>query len=334
MHVRFAAQSAIALSVALGASSLRLHDPDDIEHDGLWRSVDRDGAEMIDPAYAEQDRLEVDALFRDSSGFSSSSRPPIWSVLMNESADGRLPRTMWSFWEDGQVPPPLNNVSLRQWQHLNPGWQQTIHNRSSVRKLFPDLARLFDRIPRTVQLRSDMLRLWILAERGGVWVDASVLPLEPLDNFVGKVVRRAGFWTFFFPPSRNGHVTTWFMAALPRNPLVLRWKEAFMKKWEDANRTLAYFELHHTLTDLVHVRDEVVMKVWWHMPKVGEDWPQACLRGCKDYWNKTKLEDRPPMLKRPFQQGAGIIPKAWWKDYWDFMEKRSRANEGQPGVRL
>jgi hypothetical protein len=47
---------------------------------------------------------------------------------------------------------------------------------------------------------SDMLRVYVLAHYGGVWADVSVLPLQPLDDFLPAAL------TLHFPPSTKNAV--------------------------------------------------------------------------------------------------------------------------------
>jgi len=43
---------------------------------------------------------------------------------------------------------------------------------------------------------ADLLRTELLAEHGGVWVDTSLVPIQPLDGWLDRVLAPAGFWGF------------------------------------------------------------------------------------------------------------------------------------------
>lgn len=281
---------------------------------------------LMDPRYIQADTHELNVGCNAANGTEPMlipAAPQTWSRLLSTPPGHTdLPRTIWQFWEQGadNIGKPLNKVCHRQWAGLNPGWRQTVLDKDGTGRMFPELAELFERNPRTIQQRSDMLRLWLLAEHGGVWADMSLLPLMPLDKFIGQAVGPAGFWTFHFDPVYAGHVTSWFLAAKPKNPLVLRWRDAFVEKWKGFAGRLDYFVVHHTLMDLVKQGDPAVSNVWDRMPKVTEKFPHACIQKamCSKYWDTTTPSQRAPMLKRPFQSGGGP-PELWWEQYYEAM---------------
>lgn len=266
--------------------------------------------------------------------------PPVWAKLTSSPAKARLPRTIWSYWEQGRHDlKGLNKICMNDWGSLNPGWEHRILEEADIYQIFPELRQIFKEHPRTVQQRSDMLRIWLLAQFGGIWADASLLPLKPLDSFVEQVVAPAGFFAFTF--SDPGHVTSWFLAAMPRNSLVLQWKAEFVQRWRSGKK-FAYMEFHNTLKEMVRRHDNSqVMAVWNRMPRITEDWPHSCISGCPLYWEVMAYQDIPPMLKRPYQRGNGNMkdgypPRSFWKGHShfrrvveQFMRRRASRESGR-----
>ena len=109
----------------------------------------------------------------------------------------------------------------------NPDWSVRMlngHNLSSV--LRRPLPHRFHEWTHTQC--SDWARLALLYERGGVWMDASVLVLAGVECWV-DVHGEYDIQGFQFPKSSDV-LETWAMAATPRNPFVLHWLE----EWEEA----------------------------------------------------------------------------------------------------
>jgi hypothetical protein len=46
------------------------------------------------------------------------------------------------------------------------------------------------------QAKSDIIRLHLLAQHGGVWADATVLCLQPLDHWLYDMLAPARFWMY------------------------------------------------------------------------------------------------------------------------------------------
>jgi hypothetical protein len=271
-------------------------------------------ASQVTARQAQSERHPSSYLRADRSAiYDYQKEPPIWTKLTHSTlAETKLPRIIWSYWEQGKhALEGLNKICMQEWGPLNPGWEHRVLEKSDLHDLFPELWQLFSERPRTVQQRSDMLRLALLARFGGVWADASLLPNKPLDSFVEQVVAPAGFFAFTF--SDPGRVASWFLAAMPKNPLILRWKAAFMERWR-SGKVFDYFELHYTLRDMITKRDHPrVTAVWNNMPHVTEKWPHSCIKGCPQYWTIMAYDDIPPMLKRPFQLSHPPHPP---QDFW------------------
>lgn len=75
---------------------------------------------------------------------------------------------------------------------------------------------------------SDWVRLALLYEKGGVWMDASIIVLAGVECWV-DVRGEYDIQGFHFPNSTEV-LENWAMAAAPRNPFVQHW----MEEWETA----------------------------------------------------------------------------------------------------
>jgi hypothetical protein len=205
---------------------------------------------------------------------------------------------------------------LSSWQELNSHWEHRVLSQTTAYELVPELQTLFDKDPKTVALRSDMVRLWLLAKFGGIWADASLLPVKPLDSFIDHLTP-SGFFAFSFEANSSrfgkGHASSWFLASTPGNVLVTTWRDAFVKKWLSRQK-FQYMEVHKTLAKLVQ-SDRNVSLIWDQMPHITERWPHLCIRGCDTYFEQTSTVDLVPMLKRPYQYAARPPPELFWSGY-------------------
>lgn len=67
----------------------------------------------------------------------------------------------------------------REWEAMHPGWTFMFwreHNPQTGQPLLPP-----EMVPCSVTVRADLLRWWVLAEFGGVYVDTDMQPLKRLD---------------------------------------------------------------------------------------------------------------------------------------------------------
>jgi hypothetical protein len=136
-----------------------------------------------------------------------------------------IPRVIQSLWLQGLgQAPDLVRLNLARWSMLNPGHRLQVLELGDVEALFEGLDLPIGRIP--AQALSDLVRTRLLLAHGGVWADATVFPVRPLDDWLPRVVTDAGFFAFE-RPGRDRIIASWFLAAAPGTLLMRElWAEA------------------------------------------------------------------------------------------------------------
>lgn len=148
-------------------------------------------------------------------------------------------RHIWFFWDDrgDDVTSEVSaehetrdwvfEQTLSSWRSHNPGWNVTILN-FDILPQFMNTSKV--RSTMSVQAQSDMIRINVLNNHGGVWADASLACLQPLDDWVWPFIRREGYFMF-------GTICSWFIVSIPHSSLLTRWVAAADNYWE--TRTVA-----------------------------------------------------------------------------------------------
>jgi len=166
-------------------------------------------------------------------------------------------KIIWMYWEQGGIPEGYNGDCIKEWIKINPTWNVKLLDYEKVLEYIPEL----DKLPkiRTVQSRSDYLRVSLLEKYGGVWADASVWPLLPLDNWLDEELNKTdGLFMYKFDPiSENRITSSWFIAvSKSNNYLIKKWREEFEKKIMTNNK-YPYYIVHHTLTELMQTDEKI-----------------------------------------------------------------------------
>jgi hypothetical protein len=93
---------------------------------------------------------------------------------------------------------------------------------------------------------SDILRLHLLAEHGGLWIDATVMLTGPMpEDIVGSP------FFAFSRPSDPFLLSSWLIHSRRDEPLVVSWRDALDRYWERNHAQSDYFLLHHLFEALV-----------------------------------------------------------------------------------
>jgi FkbM family methyltransferase len=164
------------------------------------------------------------------------SKPPRGA---RRSSMQTVPRQIYSLWLHGvSKAPPWVQWNLARWRLLNPEYGVTALNAEDVAALLQDSGLPWQDM--TPQALSDVVRAKLLAQRGGIWVDASVMAARPLDTWLPEAVSQTSFFAFARPaPDRP--LSSWFLAGSPEHYLAVKWWEQVRRFWT-GRRTLARYE--------------------------------------------------------------------------------------------
>jgi hypothetical protein len=141
-----------------------------------------------------------------------------------------IPKYIWFMWLQGlDNAPVVVRSCYRSWVMRNPGWQVVVIDSATLRDYVAvDYSSLTTPALPPTQL-SDLIRLDLLANRGGVWVDATTFCVRPLDDWLPAKLQ-SGFFAFDRPRA-DKLISSWFLAAEPGNVLVTRLLEKMLTHW-------------------------------------------------------------------------------------------------------
>lgn len=225
-----------------------------------------------------------------------------------------IPRTIWVLWYQGQADAPfLVQKCIDSWVKQNPTWEVVILNNDNLGEyIVSDLpADKLESISLTEQ--SNLVRLQLLSDYGGVWADATTICMAPLDEWIDDYAR-SGFFAFE-RPGVDRIMSSWFIASVKNGPIVsklrshycafflknefnikgkrkqkiLRRLERILNKSEKTTRfwfspivtkifkVCPYFIFHYMFERLVS-KDSECKTIWKNTKKVSADLPHRIQR--------------------------------------------------------
>ena len=156
---------------------------------------------------------------------------------------------VWTYWEGS--PDPTVDLCIQSMRHA---CDKNMHELHVLREadLYWIKPPICDNATtrQVAALKSDMIRLQLLYQHGGVWLDASVMPIQPLNDWINPSGLET-FFTAFMNPYNSIKVNepcieTSVMACSPRHPLIADWIAectAGLSACAHAD-TLMYYESH------------------------------------------------------------------------------------------
>jgi len=179
-------------------------------------------------------------------------------------------KIIWIAWLQGWSHAPfLVKKCLSSWQLLNPDWQ--------VRPIDLEQLRLYLDLPSfigksiTAASFSDIARISLLHEYGGIWVDATLLCRKSLDDWIDPLIT-SGFFAFHRPgPDRP--LSSWLLASTDAGHYIVdEWWSACLSYWSHRSRSFDYFWFHYLFEDLC-LSNSRFNQEWQKVPKISADIP-------------------------------------------------------------
>lgn len=198
--------------------------------------------------------------------------------MLRAADPASLPRIVYMYWDRGlDNAPEICRFCRDSWHRLNPGWQIVELDRASATDILDPSDLPSDIEPCHY---ADLLRLELLSRTGGVWADATLLCLKPLDEWLPMNLAQADAFVFSNPaPDRL--ISNWFIAALDQSEVIQRWKAASMGYWRGRRRPPRNYFWQHALWQRLVLLDRNFRAHYRSMPRLSADTCQRMLYGLR-----------------------------------------------------
>ncbi|KAJ3213892.1 hypothetical protein HDU67_002346 [Dinochytrium kinnereticum] len=157
----------------------------------------------------------------------------------------QIPKKIWTYWDDAN-PPELAQECIMGWKRYNPTFNITLITNQTVQKhiLTPPPHNFAEM---DVRFKADWVRLAVLMERGGFWLDSSVILTGSLDEILarqhGNRSEAFGYFLKRFTTIPTRPVfESWFIATIPHGRWITAWFNEFNKVFSNFNMEDTYLD--------------------------------------------------------------------------------------------
>jgi hypothetical protein len=181
-----------------------------------------------------------------------------------KGSKSQIPKKIWTFWDDakseakggaksgakseakseakggaksgaksGEIPEVVEKC-IKTWRKYNPKYTIVILNRHNLAEYCSKADEILgSKFADSPQRLSDMVRLCVLYEHGGIWADATIIVQQSLD-FIFEEQESRGFEFYGYTirtneQSRFTQIESWFFGAVPESHFVGLWRDALME---------------------------------------------------------------------------------------------------------
>lgn len=186
-----------------------------------------------------------------------------------------MEKRLWILWLQGvENAPPLVQKCIARWHELHPDWDVRVLDAATLQN-FVDLDAYVDlkRQAVTAASLSDIARIALLHEYGGVWADATVYCNQRLDDWL-PTASSSGFFAFANDSKPKKALRSWFLAARPDHPLITQWATRVRDYWKEREKADNYFWFHNLFGELLQDNQDL-QKLWNRVPRLHTTNPRA-----------------------------------------------------------
>lgn len=182
---------------------------------------------------------------------------------------------IWTCWLQGEEnAPPLVQACLRQMRRINPDKQVVIITSDNIRQYADIPAYIYEKWQKgriTNTHFSDILRVSLLYEHGGIWLDATVYQGGKIpDDILSAPFFAYHSKTFLrcFPQVVGNN--SWFLSAVKQHPLMAGMRALLFEYWRHENKLIHYF-VYHLFFDLMVENNRFCRELWEKAPLYYDD---------------------------------------------------------------
>lgn len=158
-------------------------------------------------------------------------------------------KTIWMLWLQGiEKAPSIVRTCYESWVFHNPGWTIKVLEQSDVEALVPEITEVIgDNVDVIIRPSvSDIIRINLLKTYGGVWVDATLFCLKPLDDWLFTKLDKDGFF-MFTEPCKDKLASSWFIAAEQESYYIGYFSDVINNYWRNSK----FFNIEYPLLNKV-----------------------------------------------------------------------------------
>ena len=186
----------------------------------------------------------------------------------------QTPETIWQFWDNpaGRTTPAIVKASFESVEKFKGNFERKILNNSTIENYSDLPGYVLDKF-KNGQMDyahfSDLLRLNLLRNHGGIWLDATAY----MTDLVPEYITNQDFFVFLtgklthFPYS---FMQTCFIRAKKGSFLCDAWYQMCIEYWKTETKKLEYFQIHLMFKALVE-KNPIAKKLFAEMPHRSDD---------------------------------------------------------------
>ena len=199
---------------------------------------------------------------------------PAIKNLEQQPISAETPEIIWQFWDnqEGRTTPEIIKASIESVDKFKGNFEHRVLNNSTIGNYSDLPGYVFDKLNKkqiSYALFSDLLRLNLLKNHGGIWMDATLY----MTDFVPENIKKQPFFVFLTDKRTHypySFMQNFFICSQKGNFLCEAWYQMCVEYWKGEERSIDYFQ-HQLMFKALVEKNPVAKKLFAEMPHISED---------------------------------------------------------------
>lgn len=194
-----------------------------------------------------------------------------------------LNRRIWLFWKQGldQAPYTVQKAILS-WKKYNPTWSIVVLSDENLAYYIdPKRTKEWETWAISLPGFADLVRMHLLSTYGGVWADATMVCMEPLDAWVWNTTAVSGPGVWGYNARGFTALAPFFLVASVKSYIIQAWYQHALECAANPNKTREYFWIDYAFLDL-HADPEFERHFNMVQPSIGMSGCYGAHKGLPD----------------------------------------------------
>ena len=157
----------------------------------------------------------------------------IWFLYSDKKNYNQAPKKIWTYWDNPIKIPKTVELCIASWKKFHPEYEIVLLTKKNYKGYvtIPEELRTHHNFNDMPQRFADLVRIWVLAEHGGIWIDSTILLKGSVEDWLfPRNAEYSGFYIDSFTKKKNFPVIeNWFFACNKGSPFIKKWRDEFSK---------------------------------------------------------------------------------------------------------
>lgn len=177
-----------------------------------------------------------------------------WIIFMEKRDYNRIPKKIWTYWDNSDKIPKTVKMCMEGWKKYNPNYEIFLLTKKNYKGYvtIPEEITGHPNFNDSPARFADLVRCYVLAEHGGVWIDSSIILKGSIDDWLfPKYGEFSGFYIEeFTTDKRYPVIESCFFACNKDSKFMKLWRDEFseiarypsVEKYIESRKKLIYFQ--------------------------------------------------------------------------------------------